>query len=118
VIPEICKPGMDVSREGQTIIDGATAAALFVRMAMSSVHISDPERVPTLLESREAFDQEERSEHEAKRDRDRATVLLHSCPQGPQHGRDTSLYGCVEADECKNRYGEDEERQPERHGAA
>jgi hypothetical protein len=40
-IPELCKPGKDVSCEGQTIIDGATVPAIAIRMALSSVHIAD-----------------------------------------------------------------------------
>ena len=50
-IPELRKPSRDVSREGQAISGEATAPAITVRMALSSVHVTDQERVPTALRS-------------------------------------------------------------------
>src|SRR5215213_2343822 len=71
-------------------------------MALSSVHVVDPEPLPTALRPREATDQEERPQHEAKHNRDRAAVLLHPNPQGLQHCRGKLWQGRVEADEPKH----------------
>jgi hypothetical protein len=40
-IPELCKPGKDVSRK-KTITGGATVSAIAERIALSSVLIADP----------------------------------------------------------------------------
>ena len=69
-IPELCKLGMDVSRERQTITGEATVPAIAERIALSRVLIADPEGLPTVLRSREV-PEEERTEHGANHDRGR-----------------------------------------------
>src|SRR5215204_2070271 len=78
---QLCNSGKDASCEGRAIIGRAAVLAIAVRMALSSVHVADPEPLPTALQSREASDQEVRPAHDAKHDRDRAAVLLHPNPQ-------------------------------------
>ena len=89
-IPELCKPGKDVSRERQTIIGGATVPEIAERRALSRVLIANPEGLPTVLRSREV-PEEQRTEHEAKHDRGRSWVF-----GSPQFGqRRSGLLGCA-----------------------
>jgi hypothetical protein len=92
-IPELCKPGKEVFREGWTITGGAIVPAIAVRLALSSVVIADPEGLPAVLRSREASE-EERTEHEAKHDRGSSWVF--GSPQfGPRRAR---VLGCAPDD--------------------
>src|SRR5215211_1498082 len=104
------------SRARQAVISGATMPTL-LRIPLVSAFITGLRRLLMISRSPEASE-EERSEHEAEHDRDPAVVLLHPCPQGPEHLRGPLWHGCIETDEHENRDGEDHEHQPERHGAA
>src|SRR5215211_1867838 len=104
------------SRARQAVISGATMPTL-LRIPLVSAFITGLRRLLMISRSPEASE-EERSEHEAEHDRDRAVVLLHPCPQGPEHLRGPLWHGCIETDEHENRDSEDHEHQSERHGAA
>src|SRR5215218_3233185 len=88
-----------------------------LRKPLVSAFITALQRLLMISRSPEASEEEERSEHEAQRDRDRAAVLLHPRPQGAEHRRGPLWHGCIEADEHENGNSEDHEHQPERHGA-
>ena len=71
-----------------------------------------------LSSSQEASEEEERSEHEAECDGDRAVVLPHPCLKGPEHRQGPMRQSRIETDEHENRDGEDQEHQHERCDAA
>ena len=87
-IPELSKPGKDVSRERQTIIGEATVPEIAERIALSRVLIADPEGLPTVLRSREASE-EERTEHGANHDCGRSWVF--GSPQFGHAGLECSV---------------------------
>src|SRR5215218_4009287 len=89
-----------------------------LRKPLVSAFITALQRLLMISRSPEASEEEERSEHEAEHDRDRAVVLLHPRPQVAEHLRGPLWHGCIEADEHENRDSEDHEHQPERHGVA
>src|SRR5829696_9557044 len=104
------------SRGRQAVNSRATRATL-LRMPLVNAFITGLWRLLMISRSPEASEEEERSEHEAQRDRDRAAVLLHPRPQGAEHRRGPLWHGCIEADEHENGNSENHEHQPERHGA-
>src|SRR5829696_2508406 len=104
------------SRDRQAVISRETRATL-LSMSLVSAFITSLGRLLMISGSQEASEQEERSEHEAERHRDRAFVLLHPRPQGVEDVRGSSWHGCIKADERENRDGEDEEHQTERQDA-
>src|SRR5215207_6179243 len=88
-----------------------------LRMPLMSASVTGLRRLLMISRSPEASEEEERSEHEAEHDRDRAAVLLHPRPQGTEHRRGPLWHGCIEADQHENRNSENHQHQPERHDA-
>src|ERR671913_1616569 len=86
-------------------------------MPLVSASITGLRRLAMVSRSPEAPEEEERSEHEAQHDRDRAAIALHPRPQGAEHLRGPLWHGCIEADGHENRNSEDHEHQSERHDA-
>src|SRR5215212_1453252 len=97
----------------QSLISRATRSVL-LEIPLVSVPVTGLRRLLMISRSPEASEEEERSEHEAEHDRDRAAILLHPRPQGAEHRRDSSWHGSIETDEHENRDSEDHEHQPER----
>src|SRR5215211_3811813 len=105
-------PSWGDSRGRQAVISRATRAT-FLEMPLVSASITGLRRLAMVSRSPEASEEKERSEHEAKRDRDRAVVLLHPRPQVAEHRRGPLWHGCIEADEHENGNSENHEHQPE-----
>src|SRR3954463_14302894 len=87
-------------------------------MSLLSVPISGVRAYARCLNSPVASDEEERSEHEAEHNRDRAVVLLHPRPQQAKYVRGSLRRGCIEAHKHENRYGEDQDHHHESYDAS